>query len=554
MSTRRGGPIDPRLLRRSPAARAHIALTSLTGIVTAAAVIVGAVMIATILAELVADPNARSLHAQSGHITVLTAAFGVRVAATVLGDRYAHRASAEVIAQLRDAALRAVTDPARTPPRTLHRMRGELITTLTTGLDALGPYLTSFVPALVLSVTVTPAVIVVMALTDPTSAIVVIVTLPLIPVFMILIGLMTRDRTRARLDATAAQGAQMLDLVAGIGTLRALHRASEPTERVAALGQRSRRSTMAALRIAFLSGGVLELLSTLCVALVAVGVGLRLVFGDMPLQAGILALILAPEVYLPLRSVGAQFHNSEAGRAAADDVLDLVDTPPVRTTAHLARTTAHLARTTAHSAGVELCDVGVVDRDGWAPRHLDLHCAPGTVTVLTGPNGSGKTTALQVIAGLVEPDEGVARAAATAAWLAEPPVMIPGTVAENLALFGTRSRDDIARTAAAVGFDTVLAEIGGLEARIGNGGAGLSAGQRQRLALTRVLASPAPVLLLDEPTAHLDAESEAMVMRAVRARARDGATVVVVSHRPAVLDAADVVVDLGVDVGSRADA
>ncbi|MGU3292742.1 thiol reductant ABC exporter subunit CydD [Williamsia sp. M5A3_1d] len=554
MSVARSGPIDPRLLRRSPAARAHIAVTSVMGIVTAAAVVVGAVMIATILAEVVTDPAARSLHAQSGHIAVLGAAFGIRVAATVLGDRHAHRASASVIAQLRDAALRAVTDPARTTPRTLHRMRGELITTLGAGLDALGPYLTSFVPSLVLSVTVTPAVIVVMALIDPTSAIIVIVTLPLIPVFMVLIGLMTRDRTRARLDATAAQGAQMLDLVAGIGTLRALHRASEPTERVAALGQRSRRSTMAALRIAFLSGGVLELLSTLCVALVAVGVGFRLVFGDMSLQAGVLALILAPEVYLPLRSVGAQFHNSEAGRAAADDVLDLIDTPANHTTAQRTGTTAQPTGTTAHSAGVELRDVGVVDRDGWAPRHLDIHCTPGTVTVLTGPNGSGKTTALQVIAGLIEPDEGVVCGAGTAAWLAEPPVMIPGTVAENLALFGIRSDDDIARIAVAVGFDTVLADIGGLDTTIGNGGAGLSAGQRQRLALTRVLASPAPVLLLDEPTAHLDAESEATVMRAVRARAEDGATVIVVSHRPAVLAAADVVIDLGVVARGRVDA
>lgn len=547
MTAARRGPIDPRLLRRSPAARAHIAVTSAMGIVTAATVIVGAVMIATILAEVVTDPAARSLHAQGGHIAVLAAAVGVRVVATVLGDRYAHRASDEVIAELRDAGLRAATHPAQTTPRTLHRMRGELITTLTTGLDALGPYLTSFVPALVLSATVTPAVIVVMALTDLTSAIVVIVTLPLIPVFMILIGLMTRERTRARLDATAAQGAQMLDLVAGIGTLRALHRASEPVGRVAALGQRSRRSTMAALRIAFLSGGVLELLATLCVALVAVGVGLRLVFGDMSLQAGVLALILAPEVYLPLRSVGAQFHNSEAGRAAAGDVLDLIDTPSVRVT-------APSTEAMAQAAGVEVRDVGVVDRDGWAPRHLDAQCAPGTVTVLTGPNGSGKTTALQVIAGLVEPDEGVVRTAGEVAWLAEPPVMLPGTVAENLALFGTRSDDTITRTAAAVGFDTVLAEIGGLEARIGNGGAGLSAGQRQRLALTRVLASPAPILLLDEPTAHLDAGSEARVMRAVRARAREGATVIVVSHRPAVLAAADTVVDLGVDARGRVDA
>ncbi|MBJ7289249.1 ABC transporter transmembrane domain-containing protein, partial [Williamsia sp.] len=367
MSTSPRPPIDPRLLRRSPSARRYVVITSAMGVVTAAAVVVGAVAIAAILSELVADPGARSLDAQGAHLGMLAAAFVVRVVATMGHDRYAHRASAAVVAELRGAALRALTDPARTSPRDLQHRRGELVTVLTRGLEGLGPYLTSFVPSLVLSVTVTPAVIVVMAFTDLTSAVIVVVTLPLIPVFMVLIGLMTRERTRARLDAMNRQAAQLLDLVAGIPTLRALHRADEPVERVGALGQANRRSTMGALRIAFLSGAVLELLATLCVAVVAVGIGLRLVYGEMTLYSGILALILAPEVYLPLRSVGTQFHNSEAGRTAADDVLAILDPPVGHVTTPVGHVNAPVGqlRTTsaqpmslrAQPAGVELVNL-----------------------------------------------------------------------------------------------------------------------------------------------------------------------------------------------------
>ncbi|GAA1457165.1 thiol reductant ABC exporter subunit CydD [Williamsia maris] len=585
MSATSRPPIDPRLLRRSPSARRYVVITSAMGVVTAAAVVVGAVAIAAILSELVTDPSSQSLDAQAAHLGMVAAAFVVRVVATMGHDRYAHRASAAVIAELRGAALEALTDPARTSPRDLQRRRGDLMTVLTRGLEGLGPYLTSFVPSLVLSVTVTPAVIVVMAFTDLTSAVIVVVTLPLIPVFMVLIGLMTRERTRARLNAMNRQVAQLLDLVAGIPTLRALHRADEPVDRVGALGQANRRSTMGALRIAFLSGAVLELLATLCVAVVAVGIGLRLVYGEMSLNAGILALILAPEVYLPLRSVGTQFHNSEAGRTAADDVLAILDPPvghvhppvghvhplvghvhppvghlqassaqPTGSSAQLTPLSAQSMSATARSTGVEFVNLGIVDRDGWAPRGLTARCEPGVITVITGENGTGKSTTLQAIAGLIRPDEGAVLIGDTPvtgpsvgdiAWLAEPPVVVPGTVLDNLMLFDA-DRSAIDTAARAIGFDTVVRELrDGVDTLIGTGGVGISAGQRQRLALTRVLASPARLLLLDEPTAHLDDASEARVIDALRARAAAGDTVIVVSHRPAVLASAGHIIEMG---------
>jgi ATP-binding cassette subfamily C protein CydD len=550
-----GAPIDPRLLRVSPAAVRTVVITAVCGIVSAATVVVTAVMVASILSDLVGDPGSRSLDAQRTHLLVLAAAIVVRSVTAVVHDRLAARAAGRVVAELRRQALASLTDPARTPPRDLQRRRADALTTLTRGLDALEPYLTSFVPTLALTVTVTPAVLVVIGLADPLSALIIVVTLPLIPLFMVLIGKLTRDRTRARLDAMNRQGAATLDLMAGAPTLRALHRAQEPARRIADLGERSRRTTMSALRLAFLSGAVLELLATLCVALVAVGIGLRLLYGEMSLYDGVLALVLAPEVYLPLRAVGARFHESEAGRTAAADVLDLVDgRPPTVTQA--ARSDASVGDMT-----VALDGVGVRDRDGWAPRDVSATLVPGTLTVLTGVNGVGKTTLLHAVAGLVRPAEGrvtlggadvmdIPRSALVGriAMTAQPPLLVPGTVAENLTVTGPLDPAALDHAAAAVGFDDVLAELpDGPATWVGAGGTGLSSGQRQRLALTRALASGAELLLLDEPTAHLDTDAETGVLAALRERARAGSTVVAVSHRPAVIAAADRVVDVHAD-------
>jgi ATP-binding cassette subfamily C protein CydD len=267
---------------------------------------------------------------------------------------------------------------------------------------------------------------------------------------------------------------------------------------------------MATLRIAFLSALVLELLATLGVALVAVGVGLRLVFGEVTLSAGLTALLLAPEVFWPLRRVGVEFHAAQDGKTAADKafrLLDAVDAPPAET------------RTA-----------------------LDVDIEPGLVTVMTGPNGVGKTTLLHTILGLDSPqpqawwDQ--------VAWLAQRPVLVPGGIRDNLELFGPIA--DLDSACRAAGFDEVLAVLpDGLDTVIGRGGVGLSLGQRQRLGLARVFGSHAPVLLLDEPTSHLDARMETRVLQSIVARARAGAAVLVVGHREPVLAIGDRVLRMG---------
>jgi ATP-binding cassette subfamily C protein CydD len=326
---------------------------------------------------------------------------------------------------------------------------------------------------------------------------------------------------------------RLLDLVAGIPTLRALGRIGDSARRIAELGAAHRRSAMATLRIAFLSALVLELLATLGVALVAVGVGLRLVFGEVTLSAGLTALLLAPEVFWPLRRVGIEFHAAQDGKTAADKafrLLDALGAPPAGT------------RTVTAAGATIRIDA------------LDADIEPGLVTVLTGPNGIGKTTLLQTILGLSPGDVRVGGVAVAdldpqlwwgqVAWLAQRPVLVPGTIRDNLDLFGPLA--DLDSACRAAGFDEVLAVLrDGLETVVGRGGVGLSLGQRQRLGLARVLGSPAPVLLLDEPTSHLDAHMESRVLESIVARARAGATVLVVGHREPVLAMGDRVLHMG---------
>ncbi|WP_372512326.1 thiol reductant ABC exporter subunit CydD [Gordonia aquimaris] len=550
----RSGPVDPRLLRHSTVARGYVVATAMFAFAGVAMTIVTAAMAASIVSELIVDPSRRSLGAQQLHLAVLAGALVARGMLTYLHDRYAHRGAARVIAQLRGRALDVLTDPTQTSVRALVARREHAATVVLRGLDALGPYLSGYLPALIVTMTVTPTVVVVIGFTDWPSAVAILITLPLIPLFMILIGLMTRERTDRKLAATSRLAAQLLDLIAGLPTLRALNRARGPAARVAELGRAQRRSTMSALRVAFLSGAVLELLATLSVAVVAVGIGLRLVHGDMSLYAGVLALILAPEAYHPLRQVGAQFHNSADGVAAAGEVLDLIESAPDDAVIAPGRRGCSVA-----GQPVRLLDVGVHGRDGWAPEHLDAVFEPGRLTMVTGANGAGKSTALLAVMGLVAPDSGsvligsipVAELEPSLlheqiAWLPQQPVMVPGTVSENLALFGRLESAASARAAAATGFDRVLAALpDGVDTPIGADGSGLSAGQRQRLALTRTLASPAPLLLLDEPAAHLDDASVRAVFEVLSARAAAGDTVVVVAHQSVARAFADRVLVVG---------
>ncbi|WP_232070488.1 thiol reductant ABC exporter subunit CydD [Mycobacterium noviomagense] len=518
------------------------------GTVISGCSIASATVLAHMAAGVITDPSARSLPRWAPGFSVLLVVWTVRTLARWLQARLGQQSASSVIADLCGQVLAAVT--ARTP-RQLAAQRDAAATVVTRALDGLRPYFTGYLPALMLAAILTPATVVVMAAYDLKSAVVALITLPLIPIFMVLIGLATTQRSAAALAAMTTLHAKLLDLIAGLPTLRALGRAAGPEQRIAELSAAHRRSAMATLRIAFLSALVLELLATLGVALVAVSIGLRLVFGQMSLAAGLTALLLAPDVYWPLRRVGAEFHAAQDGKAAADKAFALLDhpaaVPPGRRTV------------SARGAVIRLENLCVSGRDGNAPANLSAAIQPGQVTVLTGPNGAGKSTALQVIAGLMAPDEGRVTVAGIdiceleanrwwrqLSWLPQRPVLIPGTVAANLNLFGELL--DIESACGAAGFDAVLTELpDGLQTMLGRDGVGLSLGQRQRLGLARALGSSAPLLLLDEPTAHLDSDTETIVLHSVLERARAGATVVVVAHREPVVATGDQVIHVGAE-------
>ncbi|MGY2033816.1 ABC transporter ATP-binding protein/permease [Nocardia gipuzkoensis] len=583
-------PIDPRLWRYARSARGYLALSVALSLVVTAAIVVAAVMIGRVLAGVVTDPALRTLGAWTVELVVLALTIGSRVLATWSQSRLAHRAGASVVAELESAVLGA---GARLSPRELDTRRTELAVVVGTGLSGLRGYLVGYVPALLLAVLVPPIVLAVIAAHDLTSGVIVVITLPLIPIFMILIGLLTQGRAEATLAATTRLSDQLLDLFAGMPTLRALGRETGVAEpetpsqgggaghartmqhRVRDLGDALRQRTMRALRMAFLSSMVLEMLATLSVALIAVSIGLRLVFGEMSLYAGLVALVLAPEVYLPLRMVGERFHAAQDGMAAADKAFAVLEsTPGEQTGSGLDESSrpAPVRRDLAAPGTVEVRGLSVRARDGFAPADLSATLRPGSLTVLAGPNGSGKSTAVQAILGLITPDRGAVtvdgvdvraldpdRWWARVAWLPQRPVLVPGTLRDNLELLGARTVDHAARgpvrvvddleaASLATGFDAVLDDLPERwDTVVGPGGIGLSLGQRQRLALTRVLAADRPILLLDEPTAHLDAAAEATVLAALQARARAGATVVVIGHRPTVLAAADHVVQVRAD-------
>lgn len=424
---------------------------------------------------------------------------------------------------------------------------GAVTTLVVKGVDAVEPYFAGYLPQVVAAAVVPFAVVVRLAFADLTSAVVVLVTLPLVPVFAALVGLHTRDRTRAQWAGLAVVGGHFLDVVRGLGTLKVFGRATAQAATVRAMAGAHAAATMRTLRVAFLSALVLELVATLSVALVAVPVGLRLLHGGVTLQVALLVLLLAPEAYLPLRAAGSQFHASAEGLA----VLEAV---PRATPQASAGAQATSRASTVVVGGLRAPDLRtaeiVVERvvvrypGREALGEVSLRIAAGERVGLVGPSGVGKSTLLAVLMGFVTPASGRVLVGGVdlreidreswlrqVAWVPQRPTLFPGTVGENIAL---GSSGDVRTAAAEMG----LAHLVDAEHP-------LSSGERQRVALARALVrDDARMLLLDEPTSRLDGGTEDAVLRATR-RLAAGRTAVVVAHRPVMLGEVDRVVAFG---------
>ncbi|WP_074015409.1 thiol reductant ABC exporter subunit CydD [Actinomyces polynesiensis] len=566
-------PLDPRLLRHARSARVHIIVSAALGLATAALVIVQALLISHAVSPVVLGTD--TLSGVLPLVAALVCVVAARAGVVALREALSHRAAEGAIRELRAAVL---TRAEELGPRWRARHGADTATLVTRGLDDLVPYFVKFLPQLLLVVTVTPLALGTILVLDFWSAFIAAAVIPLIPLFMVLIGRFTQESSARKLSSMERLGSQLLDLMAGLPTLRGLGREDGPREHLRRLGRENTRATMSTLRVAFLSGGVLEFLTTLSVALVAVEVGMRLVHGSIPLTTGLVVIMLAPEVFEPLRQVGAQFHASANGVAAAQAAFEVIETP---VPPHGDTPAPDPATTDIVLEGLSVAARGV-----WAPADLSAVIHPGTVVALTGPSGSGKTTTVMVLLGLEPATRGrvllrplsrqgqggdedtaglptgtpsgsgrevdLAEVAlpswwSHATWVPQAPTILPGTLRENVLGEGDGpgSAADLDAAARATGFDQVVGSLEeGWDTRVGQGGTGLSVGQRQRLALTRALLDDSPLVVLDEPTAHLDAVSEGVVVDTILSMRRAGRTVVVIAHREAVVAAADQVIEV----------
>jgi len=544
--------LDPRLLRRARAARLLLATDTAIGLATALLVLLQATLLATIVARAF---RGASLDDVSGELILLVLAFAGRGLLAWGFEVAGRRAAWTVLSELR---LALVERRLRAQPAALDGAESaEIAAAAVQGVDGLEAYFGRYLPQVVLACLVPVAVLGWAAWIDFESALIMLVTLPLVPLFMWLIGRYTEERTRERWHALRLLSTHFLDVVRGLPTLRAFNRSRAQGESIVEVSERYRRATMGTLRLGFLSGSVLELAATLSVALVAVTVGVRLVSGGLGLQAGLTVLILAPELYAPLRQLGAQFHASADGLAVADRMLSLLEAPPA------VGAGGRLVAPNPAGAPVrfERVSFAYPSRPELVLDELDLELLPGETVALVGASGTGKSTVANLLLRFAEPIAGRVTVGGMdlaecrtdvwrglIAWVPQRPTIFRGTVADNIRLGFPRASQDRTREAAMLaGADHFVRGLPcGYETLVGDGGRPLSAGERRRIALARAFLRDAPFVILDEPTADLDRVSADVVAEGVE-RLRPGRTVLLIAHRGELAHRADRVVSLDVD-------
>ncbi|WP_231819906.1 thiol reductant ABC exporter subunit CydD [Microbacterium resistens] len=557
-------PVDPRLLRYAPAARTWLVVSAGIALAQTAVTLAFAWIVA---AAITAVAEQRPL--ADGSLLALAGVVLVRGGLVWASEAWGARAAARTGMQLREALLDAIR--RRGPEWLARRNQAALAVTAGHGLDALDPYFARYIPQLVLTAIATPVIVLVMWLEDWPSGLTAIVTLPLIPIFLILIGIATRTVQRRQLRVLQQLAARFADTVQGLATLRVFGRERRAAARMRETAEQYRRETMRVLRYSFLSGFSLELLSSLAVALIAVSVGFRLLAGEIELGPGLFVLLLAPEAFLPLRQVGVQFHAAAEGVAATEDVFAVLDEDrPAAASASASAASGH-SRDAARSPGASgathpapagppadpllvVADARVRRGDRILPA-VSLTVAAGEIVLVEGPSGAGKSSLLAALRG-VAPFEGriswagrdvrTLDASSWLAWAGQRPGLVRGTVAENVAL--GEARPDAGRVRAAL--DAAGAPELDPDTSLGVQGAGLSGGQAQRVAVARAvhrLGSGAEVLALDEPSSALDAETEEALWQSLRALADAGTAILLVSHRPSARAIADRIVVLAPD-------
>ena len=539
-------PVDPRLLTYARSTRGFLILAVVIGTLTAGLVIWQARLLSGVIVDVTGGGAVWT--DVSTAVALIIGVFGLRALLAWGAEAAAVRSSARAKRELRETAISHAM--ALGPLGPAGRDPGAVASLVTRGIDALDSYFARYLPQLVLAVIVPIAVLATVVGQDLLSALIIAVTLPLIPIFMILIGLYTKRRVDRQWRTLSLLSGHFLDLISGLPTLKIFGRAKTQAAAIEAIGNRYRSTTMSVLKITFLSSLALELLASLSVALVAVSVGLRLAEEQIAYSVALFVLVLAPEAYLPLRLVGQHFHAAAEGLGAADRMFAIIETPlPVAGGSRVAAQHAPIA--------VDHVVVRYPDRPESGSVPVTFTAKPGTITALVGPSGGGKSSLFAALLGFTAASEGEIRIAGDplealdlaywrrcVGWLPQHPVLLDAAVDHQPTI---RAIVDIGRGLTDHAITEALRRAGladqiGLDHTLAADGSGLSVGQRHRLALARALAGDPPVLLLDEPTAALDGDSEATVIEAIRGAADSGASVIVVAHRPALVDACDQVV------------
>jgi len=534
-ATPRQPPIDPRLWRYATASRSFFVVIALLSILQTAAIVGFAFFTTRAIVDAIAGEDV------TGTLLALAGVVLARSVLSFLRERVAARASARVESQLRDAVLDAV---ARLGPGwTATRSTSHLALIAGRGLDALEPYVGRYLPQLVQTVIATPVIVAVMWSADAISGLTVVLTLPLIPIFMILIGLATRSVQRRQWETLTRLATRFSETLQGLSTLTVFGRQRRAADTIERVTDDYRRETMTVLRVSFLSGFALEFLASISVAIVAVAIGFRLIDGSLTLSVGLFVLLLAPDAFLPLRQVGVQFHASSEGVAATRDVFAVLDDAAAASTGPAPGPAPTGSDHALRVAGMRVRDLPPVD----------LEARSGEIVLIEGPSGAGKSSLLHALLGFapatgrIEFDGAAVSSLAPSAWLAwagQRPGLAAGTVAQNIRLGDADMPLETVREALS------LVGLGDLDPDrvLGVQGAGLSGGQAQRVAVARAVArhlrGHAPVLALDEPSAALDATAEGHLWRSLRQVADAGALILLVSHRESARAIADRVVQL----------
>jgi thiol reductant ABC exporter CydD subunit len=541
--------LDPRLLHYARATRTFLFASVALGLLAALLIVAQAWLLADVVAR--AFIGGEGTSALRTPLILLLLVVLARAGVAWAAELAAARSSARAKSQLRGALLERIAALGLDSSR--EQRSGELAVLCSRGVDALDGYFSLYLPQLLLAVIVPLVVLAAVVWNDWISAAIIAITIPLIPLFMALVGATTRERMDAQFRTLERLGGHFLDVVAGLPTLKIFGRAKAQAASIREISERYRVAAIGTLRITFLSSLILELVATVSVALVAVAIGLRLMNGALDLRTALFALVLAPEAYLPLRQLGANYHASSEGMAAAEQVFSVLETAPAPQ-----GTRTNFPNPAIAGLEVDRLTVTYPDRCEPALDDVSFTIEAGEILALTGPSGCGKSTLLGVLLGLVRPRSGSIRVGgveladldidawrAALAWVPQRPHLFKASIAENVRLGrANASAGEVEEAIAAAGLSDTVRELpDGLDTVLGTQGAGLSAGQRQRVALARAFLRDAPLLALDEPTANLDGQTEQELVETIVTLAR-GRTVVLVAHRPALVAVANKVVSL----------